>query len=122
MKKILILSVVALSACGSSNAAEEEEVPPAVNCGAVQPIPAFARVQAFQSVCTDCHSSAKTGAARNGAPTEINFDEYASAHAHAEQAAIEVNAGAMPPAFAKTTLTDVQKAALFSWAMCGAPR
>ncbi|MEY2931063.1 MAG: hypothetical protein RL033_1812 [Pseudomonadota bacterium] len=122
MTKTLILSLVALFACGNSNEAEEEELPPVVNCSAVQPIPAFAQVQVFQSVCTNCHSSSKTGAARNGAPDEINFDQFASASAHAEQAAIEVNVGAMPPEFAQVTLTEVQKTTLFNWAMCGAPQ
>jgi cytochrome c5 len=123
MKNVLILSLVALSACGGGNdAQEEEELPPVVNCSAVQPVPAFSQVQVFQSVCTNCHSSSKTGATRNGAPAEINFDQYSSAFAHAEQAAIEVNVGAMPPEFAMITLTDVQKATLFNWAMCGAPQ
>lgn len=121
MKKLIILGIVALSACGGGEE-EEEEVPPVVNCSAVQPIPTFAQVPVFQSVCTNCHNSTKTGSARNGAPADINFDQYASAYAHAEQAAIEVNAGAMPPAFAKITLTDVQKTTLFDWAMCGAPQ
>jgi len=120
MKEILILAALSF-ACGSSNQ-EEEELPPVVDCKAVQPVPAFSQVQAFQTVCTSCHSSDKTGNARNGAPPEINFDLYSSANSHAEQAAIEVNAGAMPPAFAQLSLTEVQKATLFSWAMCGAPQ
>jgi len=122
MKKLIILGIVALSACGGGDDKEEEELPPVVNCSAVQPVPAFTQVEVFQSVCTNCHSSTKTGGARNGAPAEINFDQYASAYAHAEQAAIEVNVGAMPPAFAKITLTEAQKTTLFDWAMCGAPQ
>lgn len=122
MNKLIVLGILALSACGGSNDAEEEDLPPVVNCSAVQPIPTFAQVQVFQSVCTNCHSSTKTGTARNGAPPEINLDQYASAYAHAEQTAIEVNAGAMPPAFANITLTEVQKTTLFNWAMCGAPQ
>jgi len=122
MKKIIILSLVSLFACGSSKEAEEEELPPVVNCSAAQPIPGFTQVQVLQSVCSNCHSSAKTGTARNGAPAEINFDEYTSAYTHAEQAAIEVNVGAMPPASARVSLTEVQKATLFNWAMCGAPQ
>lgn len=122
MKKLIILGIVALFACGGSDEEEEEELPPVVNCSAVQPIPTFAQVEVFQSVCTNCHSSTKTGTSRNGAPADINFDQYASASAHAEQAAIEVNVGAMPPAVAKITLTGLQKTTLFNWAMCGAPQ
>lgn len=122
MKKLLVLCIVALTACGGNKDAEEEELPPVVNCSAVQPVPTFAQVQVFQTVCTNCHNSSKTGTARNGAPPEINFDQYASAYVHAEQAAIEVNAEAMPPAAAHITLTDAQKVTLFDWAMCGAPQ
>jgi cytochrome c5 len=124
MRKLLFLGLVALfTACGSGEAEEEEEeLPPVVNCAAVQPVPTFSQVQAFQAICTNCHSSTNTEAARNGAPADINFDQYASAYSHAEQAAIEVNVGAMPPAFSNLHLTDVQKTALFDWAMCGAPQ
>jgi uncharacterized membrane protein len=124
MKLILIPSLILLlTACGSDKQAEEEEeLPPVVNCTAAQPIPTFAQVQAFQTVCTTCHSTQKTGGARNGAPTDVNFDQYASASASAEQAAIEVNVGAMPPDFSGLTLTAAQKTDLFDWAMCGAPQ
>lgn len=123
MRKLLLLGLVALfSACGSDEEEEEEELPPVVNCVTAAPVPTFSQVQAFQAVCTNCHVSTKTGDARNGAPPDINFDQYASAKAHAEQAAIEVNVGAMPPAFSNLHLTDVQKTDLFDWAMCGAPQ
>jgi uncharacterized membrane protein len=120
MKKVLMLCFLALTACGGDQDADEDELPPVVNCSAVQPVPTFAQVQVFQTVCTNCHNSTKTGSARNGAPPEINFDQYASAYVHAEQAAIEVNAGEMPPASAHVTLTEAQKTELFDWAMCGA--
>jgi uncharacterized membrane protein len=124
MKLILIPALILMfAACGSSNAVEEdEELPPVIDCGTVQPVPKFADVQAFQNVCTTCHSTTKTGGARNGAPIDINFDQFASASSHAEQAAIEVNVGAMPPSLSGLSLTEAQKDTLFSWAMCGAPQ
>jgi uncharacterized membrane protein len=123
MKLILISSLIlSVAACGSSSGEEEEELPPVIDCSTVQPVPKFSEVEAFQTVCTNCHSTSKTGSARNGAPTDINFDQFSSASSHAEQAAIEVNVGAMPPDFSGLSLTQVQKTTLFDWAMCGAPQ
>jgi uncharacterized membrane protein len=120
MKPILIATLIlAFAACSSS---EEEELPPVVDCSAVQPIPKYSEVLAFRDVCTNCHSSSKTGDDRNGAPAEINFDQFASASSHAEQAAIEVNNDAMPPDTSGLSLTEVQKTTLYDWAMCGAPQ
>jgi uncharacterized membrane protein len=127
MKQILIPTLLLiLAACGSNNDAdeeeEEEELPPVIDCSTVRPVPTFAEVTAFQNVCTNCHVSTKTGSARNGAPSDINFDQYASANSHANQAAIEVNVGAMPPEGSGFSLTAAQKTTLFDWAMCGAPQ
>jgi uncharacterized membrane protein len=124
MKRILMPSMILmLAACGNGNGAqEEEELPPVIDCSTVQPVPKFSDVQAFQVVCTSCHASTKTGGARNGAPTDINFDQYASAFSHAEQVAIEVNVDAMPPEKSGLSLTSAQKTTLFDWAMCGAPQ
>ena len=118
---LLVCLIGFVSACGS-DAEEEEELPPVVDCSTVQPVPKFSEVQAFQAVCTHCHSSSNSGAARNEAPVDINFDQYSSANAHSRQAAIEVNVGAMPPASSNLRLTEVQKTTLFNWAMCGAPQ
>jgi hypothetical protein len=124
MKQILIPTLLLIfAACGSSsNDAEEEELPPVIDCSTVQPVPKFSEVAAFQNVCTNCHVSTKTGGARNGAPSDINFDQYASAFSHANQAAIEVNVDAMPPESSGLSLTSAQKTTLFNWAMCGAPQ
>jgi hypothetical protein len=123
MKPILIPTLLLIFAgCGNSNDAEEEELPPDIDCSTVQTVPKFTEVTAFQNVCTNCHVSTKTGSARNGAPADINFDQYASAFSHANQAAIEVNVGAMPPEGSGLSLTSAQKTVLFDWAMCGAPQ
>jgi uncharacterized membrane protein len=119
MKQLFIASLVLVSsACGSSS----DELPPTVDCSTVQPVPTFSQVDAFQSVCTNCHSSTKSGSARKGAPGSINFDQYDSASAHARQAAIEVNVGSMPPVSADLSVTSAQKTALFDWALCGTPQ
>jgi uncharacterized membrane protein len=112
-----------LSACASDGSeGEEEEKPPVIDCSSVQTVPKFSQVQAFQAVCTHCHSTQNTGASRNEAPAEINFDDYASAFAHARQASIEVNVSAMPPASSGLSLTAAQKTELYAWALCGAPQ
>lgn len=122
MKQILIPTLLlSFAACGGSDDAEEE-LPPVIDCSTVQPVPKFSEVAAFQSVCTNCHVSTKTGDARNGAPSDINFDQYASAFSHASQAAIEVNVDAMPPESSGLSLTSAQKTTLLNWAMCGAPQ
>jgi uncharacterized membrane protein len=100
----------------------EEESPPDIDCSLVHPVPTFAEVTGFTTVCTDCHSTTKTGQDRKKAPTSINFDDYASASAHARQAAIEVNSGSMPPKGAMHTLSEQEKTTLFDWTMCGAPQ
>lgn len=111
------LALTLIAAC-----AGEDESPPDIDCSTVLPVPTFAQVEGFAQVCTQCHSSTKSGADRKKAPNAINFDDYASAQAHARQAAIEVNSGSMPPKGADATLTEAQKTTLFEWSMCGAPQ
>jgi uncharacterized membrane protein len=80
-------------------------------------VPAFADVTAFEK-CSHCHSSKLEDAARNGAPTSINFDSEPSAKAAATKAASEVNGGHMPPPNSGITLDAQEKQALYEWAMC----
>jgi uncharacterized membrane protein len=106
---LLLLGVVAVSGCG-------DELPE-VDCAAA-PVPTFQEVTIWPK-CTSCHSSTRTGAARSGAPAGVDFDTYASASAHAQKAAEEVNEGEMPR---NGTATAAEKDSLFRWALCGKPQ
>ena len=74
-------------------------------------------VTAFAS-CTECHSSTVAGAARQDAPTSIDFDTYAAAVVAADEASREVQFGSMPPGGG---LTDDEKLQIVNWAECGTP-
>jgi hypothetical protein len=83
-------------------------------------VPTYAQVRAF-NVCTNCHSSANEGLARNGAPSSLNFDVYAIAADAAPRIVSQVSMGSMPPAGFGFSLTAVEKHELFVWAECGTP-
>jgi hypothetical protein len=100
------------------DAGEELEVPE-VDCDAEE-VPTFAEVAAFEK-CTTCHSSELSGAERNGAPADDNWDEYEEAMEHAELIAHEVFEGEMPPEESGITLTAAEEDDLYLWALCGAP-
>lgn len=103
-------------ACGHAPTGEL----PSVDCSAA-PVPAFGDVHALARVCSACHSADKSGGERNGAPSGVDFDDFESAAVNAEQAAVEVQAGRMPPTFSSLELTPAQRDELFAWAMCGTP-
>jgi uncharacterized membrane protein len=108
----VMLGLISLAtACGD----DEEGALPDVDCTGTKP--AYDDVTAFKK-CTTCHSSKLSGAARNEAPTDINFDTEPAAEAHAEKAASEVNEGAMPPKDSGLTLTSDEKTTLYKWALC----
>ena len=71
--------------------------------------------------CTGCHSSTNMGAARNGAPPGIDYDNYADAVVHAERGVRQLYAGTMPPGGAENIPQD-QKDAFYTWALCGTPQ
>ncbi|HLA41058.1 MAG TPA: hypothetical protein VJ417_13740, partial [Candidatus Glassbacteria bacterium] len=66
----------------------------------------------FVPVCLNCHDSNKSGAARNGAPVNVNWDTYALAAASAANGNTQVQQGTMPPS---GTLTASQKAIFEDW-------
>jgi uncharacterized membrane protein len=81
----------------------------------------------FTSYCTTCHSSAVTGAARNGAPADHNFDTLAGARLFADH--IDRMAGANPTLTVKNTFmpplpptpSDHERQQLACWIAAGTP-
>lgn len=75
------------------------------------------------SYCTRCHSTTLTGAARNGAPSDHNFDTLAGIIDEIEHVEESAGAGAgasiMPPSGAKPS--DAERQQLSDWIACGAP-
>ena len=59
-------------------------------------------------LCTSCHSSALSGAARNGAPASANFDSYQGLVQFALEASQRIQNETMPPGSTKTTVTQKQ--------------
>ncbi|HEY6724704.1 MAG TPA: hypothetical protein VI197_11770 [Polyangiaceae bacterium] len=116
-----LLLAAALAACGSEDDNQDEDPKdlPEVDCS--ETVPTFDEVSAFSDVCTNCHSTGLSGEDRNGAPSRINWDDYQSAQANAEDGAEEVFEGDMPPPGSGLTLSNAQKQELYLWALCGTP-
>jgi uncharacterized membrane protein len=80
----------------------------------------------FTSYCTRCHSTAVTGAARNGAPVDHNFDTLAGARLHIDH--VDLVAGENPAGTVRNALmpisapvlTDTERKMLSCWIVQGA--
>jgi len=72
----------------------------------------------FKPVCMACHDSRKSGSARSGAPSTVNFDTYQAALAKADRANARIQAGTMPPSGG---LSAELKALMQSWIDAGTP-
>lgn len=69
--------------------------------------------------CIRCHSTGNTGAERNGAPPDVNFNTYELAVANSERANIRIQAGTMPPTGG---LETAERATFQQWINDGTPR
>ena len=121
LRTLLFALLVAGASLAASCSSDEEDALPTVDC-ATATVPTFANVSVFSAVCTTCHSSTKTGAARNAAPVGLDFDTFAAAQPHATKAVSEVFNGAMPPNGASAQLTETQRTELYAWGLCGTPQ
>jgi cytochrome c5 len=122
----MAFAITALSSCGSDKA-EADEGPSGAVCPTDSALTYDNFGKAFmEDYCTRCHRSALTGAARNGAPSDHNFDTLAlikdtePEHLDEEAAggATRVNTG-MPPSGAMPTEAERRK--LGEWLKCGTP-
>ena len=79
----------------------------------------------MSSYCTRCHAASLSGAARQGAPGDVNLDTLAGVRAESKD--IDKEAGAsdtvtntdMPPGGSAPTVDERRK--LSQWLACGAP-
>src|SRR5262245_55935475 len=109
MRFLVILTV--LLAAGCEEGADLGECPPSSDAQQL------AGRQVVTGRCQNCHDSAKTGAARQDAPDDLNFDDLAIVRAEAESMYGEVVEGEMPE---DGSLTDAEKEDLRVWLACGA--
>jgi hypothetical protein len=118
---------VTLSSCGDDGAAAEPGGP----TGAICPTDSTLTYETFgrgfmEDYCTRCHSSALSGTARNGAPSDHNFDtlegiqDTESEHIDEEAAGgpDRVNTS-MPPNAPRPS--DEERKKLGEWLACGTP-
>jgi uncharacterized membrane protein len=121
MRRLMLLALVGslgfAAGCksGDDDDAESGSNTPKVDCNG--DVPAYADVAIFDK-CSMCHSSKLTAEERMEAPKDINFDTEAGADAKAAKAVTEVSAGDMPPRDSGIKVTDAEKQALYTWALC----
>ena len=79
--------------------------------------------QVLDTHCTSCHDSALTGANRNKATADINYETYTLAKANGARASIRILAGTMPPSnCSDCTAVSTENGRLFcNWVDQGMP-
>ena len=109
MRLLLILTI--LFAAGCEGGADLGECPPSSDAQQL------AGRQVVILRCQNCHDSSKTGAARQDAPDDLNFDELTIVRSEAESMYGTVLDGEMPE---DGSLTDAETEDLRVWLACGA--
>lgn len=132
IKTVTLLGVLLATTMGHGDGCcHDEEVlgpPTATECPPNSTITYENFGMAFmEDFCVECHDSAKTGAARNGAPSAHDFDTLLGIRSvanHIDQAAGIGPASAnrnMPPEDELSQPSDDDRRKLAEWIACGAP-
>jgi uncharacterized membrane protein len=137
LSRIASLAVVAVLCLGHSDDGgcgggdEDEDEHEGTATGATCPSSNGPTAQNFgtqflQTYCLSCHSASVTGTARQGAPTDVNFDTLDEVRVHSAHIDSHAAAGPnatnseMPPAN-RTQPTQQEREKLGQWLACGAP-
>jgi len=114
MKPIIVLVVAAgwLVACGDKIDAVQETCTSGQTATYQQEIKPI-----LDTLCTGCHSSQLSGAARNGAPVTVDLDTFQAASKTAEQSNVRLQNETMPPS--GTVASAAQKETFSCWLVSG---
>jgi uncharacterized membrane protein len=124
----LVVVAVLLTACGQANETTGSSGQASGNsCPEDSDLTYETFARSFmRSYCTRCHSSSLSNSARNGAPSDHNFDTLEGLRAtepeHIDEQAAAGPDGvntAMPPSAPKPT--DAERRDLGEWLACGMP-
>lgn len=121
---VVVLAALLSASCGHSH--EQIGPPTGATCPTPQALTYDSFGRAFmQSYCLRCHSASATGGARQGAPSDHNFDSINDIRSLADH--IDQYAGAGPAAVntamprGTPTPTEAERRKLAEWLACGAP-
>ncbi len=81
-------------------------------------------VPIVQDHCLACHDEGLQGVARNGAPMNVNFNDYASIEPNISRFADNITSGRMPPPEAENVppINSDQRRTVDAWRRCGYPQ
>src|SRR5260221_13018480 len=101
-RKLHLLITVLLHGCMASNApgsdSEGDTTDISQVCDSTAPTYTACVQPLMSKNCLGCHSSSRTGSARQGAPASVNFDTEADVQSWADRiSARAVSEGTMPP-------------------------
>lgn len=124
--RLLAVLSLTLAAAACEDDHEEEGPPSGAECAEGSTLTWDSFGKGFmESYCTRCHATALTGAARQGAPSDHNFESAALVRAQIEHIDGQTAAGpdsvntAMP--IGSPTPTEDERRMLGEWLACGAP-
>lgn len=126
LRKATLRSLVALALAATACHSHEETTPSGAECPEESTLTwdTFGK-QFMASYCTRCHSSALSGAQRQGAPNDHNFDSPEGVRDELEHVDGQAAAGpdvmntGMP--LGDPTPTEDERRQLGEWLACGAP-
>jgi uncharacterized membrane protein len=124
----LALVLVTLSSCDGDEPDGEAGGPSGAICPADSNLTYTTFGQAFmEEYCTRCHSSALSGAARNGAPSDHDFDTLgairstAAEHIDEQAAAGPARVNTLMPPSGEPRPSEAERRQLGEWLACRTP-
>lgn len=124
--RMVYVVTVMLAGCGDHH--EVEGGPTGATCpnGSTLTYDTFG-MSFMEQYCTSCHASSRAGEARNGAPSDHNFDTLVGVRDNADHIEELAAAGPgavntiMPPSEYEAQPSEVDRRLLGEWLACGAP-